>query len=193
MSSMKRKAVICKQANKYTTLGKCYLVDLKIDSNGYRSVSITLDNGVTGVINELGDFCSGGFNGVAKFDVIQVSKECYLGQPALTTIENKAIGTLAALNVLNANPEVVEKIKNALDCGKDLGFVEAYYWPMIQTVLRDCRKQNAWLAEALKIAADFMNKSEKLNEKEKPALFKGYDCENVIHYSFNCTGGIVRR
>lgn len=192
MSSIKRKAVICKQANKYTTLGKCYLVDLKIDNNGYRSVSITLDNGVTGVINELGDFCSGGFNGVAKFDVIQVSKECYLGQPALTTIENKAIGTLAALNILNANPEVVEKIKDALDYGKDLGFVEAYYWPMIQTVLRDYSKQNSWLAEALKIAADFMNKNEILDEKEKPVLFKGCDCSNVIHHNFDCTSGVIR-
>lgn len=152
-------AIICKKANRYTSLGKCYLVNLKTDSNGHRSVSFTLDNGVTDLVNDHGQHCAGGFNGNARFSPINVSKECYLGQPALTRMEAQAISILACLDVAKIENDIAVKIKDALDNGKDLSFSNGFF-DTVQYALRNNGQEDEWLGRALLMASDFMSKDE---------------------------------
>lgn len=150
------KAIICKQASRHTTLGKCYPAILLNQVNGHRVVKIKLDNGVYAEINKDGELCTGGFNSIAKFDATEVSKECYLKQPSMTEYEARAISVIACLEMIGANNSATAKIKKSLDEGKELASV-AHMWVTVNSLIREGNRGDEWLPIALKMATEFMN------------------------------------
>lgn len=147
------KALICKQASKYTSLGKCYPIIGQLDLTNI----ITADHGAKAYVNQHENVSyNGGFNGIAKFDLIDISKECWLGQPSMTRSEAQGIGIIAALEMLQLNKSMIRRIRQALDTGSSLDFTNNF-WVTVQSVLRQNDDGDRWLELALRLADEFMN------------------------------------
>lgn len=147
------KALICKQASKYTSLGKCYPITGQLDLTNI----ITADHGAKAYVNQHDNVSyNGGFNGIAKFDNIDVSKECWLAQPAMTKAEAQGISIIAALEMLQLNQSMIRRIRKALDTGSSLDFTNNF-WVTVQSVLRQNDDGDRWLDIALRLADEFMN------------------------------------
>ena len=148
------KSLICKQENKFTTIGKVYIPTLHIAQNGYRSITIVLDNGSIDTLDQDGNLCCGGHNGIAKFSVIDCDIECYLGQPSITKAESIGISILSALEMLSLNEKMKSKTKEALYRGDSLEF--AYpFWETVKIVIRQNKDHDKFLSIALEEASKF--------------------------------------
>lgn len=158
--SAKIQALICKQANRLTTLGKCYPVTIKYGPNDFESKVITLDNGVKAVITEDNRHCCGYQIGIAEFDDIEVAKECYLGQTSLTRYESQAICTLAVLKAFNiSNPAMTYKIHQALNENRSLDFIGGFF-ETVKNTIKFGQSGDDWIKIALSMAENYMTENE---------------------------------
>lgn len=147
------KALICKQANKLTTIGKCYPVIIKVDSTGYESTNIVLDSGLVAVVSDDNNLYCGAPTGIAHFDEIEVAKECYLAQPSLSENEARLLSYLAALELLDIAPNIAEKIKGGI-----ITEVDESRWVGFQQAIKINNTQDGWLALALQNAESYVSK-----------------------------------
>lgn len=155
------KFLICTQNNRYTTLGKCYQAHLNVDASGFRSASIVQDNGVLSMLTENGEHHHGGFNGIAKFKIMDLDlpseniDNVYLAQPSLTKSEAQGISIIAALDMMNLNKDMIDRINEAVMYGKSLDFTNNF-WETVKTVLRQNNSGNDWIERALALASHFV-------------------------------------